>query len=58
MTYRIFRLEGDELTICLGRTQPLPEYEKATGDKSDETSRPMEFSPEAGTLIMLKRLKE
>ncbi len=58
MTYGIFRLDGDELTICLGKLQPLPEYEKALGSKSDETSRPKEFSPEAGTLIVLRRVKE
>ena len=54
MTYGIFQLDGDELTICLGKTQSLPEYEKALGSKSDEMSRPTEFSPEAGTVIVLR----
>jgi uncharacterized protein (TIGR03067 family) len=50
----IYRLEGDTLTICLGSSHVSPDYDPTA--KPDGQTRPTEFSPEAGTVIMLKRV--
>jgi uncharacterized protein (TIGR03067 family) len=54
--YGIYQAEGDELTLCLGTTQPSPVYDKEA--KGDASSRPAAISPEAGTVIVLRRVKE
>jgi hypothetical protein len=51
----IYKLDGDELTLCMGATQASPVYDKRA--KSDESTRPTAISPEAGTVIVLKRIK-
>ena len=51
----IYKLEGDELTICMGVTMASPVYDKRA--KSDESTRPAAIHPEAGTVIVLKRIK-
>ena len=48
--------DGDELTVCMGVTQPSPSYDKQA--KSVENTRPTTISPEAGTVIVLKRIRE
>jgi hypothetical protein len=52
----LYKLEGDELTICMGNTQASPTYDKQA--KSDGQMRPGRISPESGTVIVLKRVKE
>ena len=54
--YGVSQLDGDELTVCLGVTQPSPTYDKQA--KGDEGTRPTAISPEAGTVIVLRRVKE
>ena len=54
--YGIYQLDGDALTVCLGVTQPSPTYDKEA--KGDEGTRPTAISPEAGTVIVLKRVRE
>ncbi len=49
----ICKVEGDTLTICVGPAQVSPRYDPKA--KLDEKGRPTRFSPEAGTLIVLKR---
>lgn len=51
----LYKLDGDELTICMGVTQASPVYDKRA--KNDESTRPTAISPEAGTVIVLKRIK-
>jgi uncharacterized protein (TIGR03067 family) len=51
----LYQLDGDELTLCMGVTQPFPIYDKRA--KSDESTRPSVISPVAGTVIVLKRIK-
>jgi uncharacterized protein (TIGR03067 family) len=51
----IYKLVGDELTICMGVTMASPVYDKRA--KNDESTRPAMISPEAGTVIVLKRIK-
>ncbi len=51
----LYKLDGDELTICMGVTQASPVYDKRA--KSDESTRPTAINPEAGTVIVLKRIK-
>jgi len=50
----IYKLNGDELTICMGTTQAAP-YDK--GARNDESTRPTAINPEAGTVIVLKKVK-
>jgi uncharacterized protein (TIGR03067 family) len=50
----IYGLEGDTLTICLGWSHVSPAYDPAA--KPDGQTRPTDFSPEAGTVIMLQRV--
>jgi uncharacterized protein (TIGR03067 family) len=56
ISYGIYQLDGDELRVCVGITQPSPTYDKQA--KGDEHSRPVTLSPDAGTLIVLRRVKE
>jgi uncharacterized protein (TIGR03067 family) len=58
--YGICALEGDELTLCLGVTQPLLYPVGKDGPPPDEkdTGRPATFSPEVGTVIVLRRVKD
>jgi uncharacterized protein (TIGR03067 family) len=51
----LYRLDGDELTLCMGITQASPVFDKRA--KSDESTRPAAISPAAGTVIVLKRIK-
>ena len=51
----IYKLEGDALTLCMGITQASPVYDKRA--RSDKSTRPTAISPEAGTVIVLKRIK-
>jgi uncharacterized protein (TIGR03067 family) len=52
----IYQLDGDELTLCMGPTQPSARYDKQA--KSTEDRRPTTISPEAGTVIVLKRIHD
>jgi uncharacterized protein (TIGR03067 family) len=56
LSYGIYRLDGDELTVCMGVSQPSPSYD--TQARGDEKTRPAAISPEAGTVIVLKRLRD
>jgi uncharacterized protein (TIGR03067 family) len=56
VSYGLYRLDGDELTVCMGTTQPSPSYDKQA--KGEESRRPTTISPEAGTVIVLRRVKE
>jgi uncharacterized protein (TIGR03067 family) len=51
----LYQLDGDELTLCMGVTQPFPVYDKR--GKSDESTRPAAISSATGTVIVLKRIK-
>jgi uncharacterized protein (TIGR03067 family) len=51
----IYRLDGDELTICMGVSMPSPNYDKKA--KKDQSTRPAVIDPEAGTVIVLKRIQ-
>jgi uncharacterized protein (TIGR03067 family) len=53
--YGIYKLDGDEVTVCMGVSQASPVYDKRA--KSDESTRPAAISPEAGTVIVLKKVK-
>jgi uncharacterized protein (TIGR03067 family) len=52
----IYKLDGDALTLCMGGTQPSPTYDKQA--RSDESTRPSAISPEAGTILVLRRLRD
>jgi uncharacterized protein (TIGR03067 family) len=52
----LYKLDGDELTLCMEVTQASPKYDKQA--KNDPTHRPAKISPEAGTVIILKRIKD
>lgn len=52
----IYKLDGDEWTVCMGVSQPSPSYYKQA--KRDENTRPATLSPEAGTVILLKRVRD
>jgi uncharacterized protein (TIGR03067 family) len=54
--YGVYKLDGDELTVCLGVSQPSPAYDKQA--KGDEGTRPAAVSPESGTVIVLRRVKD
>jgi uncharacterized protein (TIGR03067 family) len=54
-SFGIYELNGDELTICMGVTQASPSYDKQA--KNDERNRPAALSPEAGTVIVLRRIR-
>jgi hypothetical protein len=49
----LYKVDGDELTICKGVTMAYSVYDKRA--KTDETTRAL--SPEAGTVIVLRRIK-
>jgi uncharacterized protein (TIGR03067 family) len=59
-SYRgIYRLDGDRLTICLGASRFPSAYGRQAGPEGDSrTGRPAEFSPEAGTLLVLERVED
>src|SRR5262249_60482328 len=50
----IYGLEGDTLTVCIGSSHASPAHDPAA--KPDGQTRPTEFSPEAGTVIVLRRV--
>jgi uncharacterized protein (TIGR03067 family) len=54
-SFGIYQLHGDELTLCMGITQASARYDKRA--KNDESSRPARISPEAGTVIVLRRIR-
>jgi uncharacterized protein (TIGR03067 family) len=54
--FGLYKLDGDELTLCMGVTQASPNYDKQA--KNDESTRPAAISPDAGTVIVLRRIKE
>jgi uncharacterized protein (TIGR03067 family) len=54
--YGIYKLDGDELTVCMGISQLSPTY--GGKGQGDESTRPAALRPEAGTLILLKRVKK
>jgi uncharacterized protein (TIGR03067 family) len=58
--YGICKVEGDELTVCLGVTQPLPSgYGKEGPPPSEkENGRPASIDPESGTVLVLRRVKD
>src|SRR5262249_20132061 len=45
-SFGIYKLDGDELTVCMGLPQASPSYDKKA--KNDESNRPATISPEAG----------
>lgn len=51
--FGVYKIDGDELTICMGVTQASPSYDKRA--QNDEKTRPSSISPEAGTVIILRR---
>jgi uncharacterized protein (TIGR03067 family) len=55
LSFGVYKLAGDELTVCMGVTQASPSYDKQA--RGDEKTRPATISPEAGTVIVLKREK-
>jgi uncharacterized protein (TIGR03067 family) len=57
----IYRLEGDTLTICAGASRASAAYDpmgKASAAKEEGKTRPTEFSPEAGTVLVLRRVRD
>jgi uncharacterized protein (TIGR03067 family) len=55
-SYGIYRLDGDELTVCMGVSQSSPTYDPMAS--GEESTRPATLSPECGTVIVLKRVKD
>jgi uncharacterized protein (TIGR03067 family) len=55
-SFGVYQLDGDELIVCMGVTQASPNYDKQA--KNDERTRPATISPEAGTVIVLERIKD
>jgi uncharacterized protein (TIGR03067 family) len=55
-SFGIYKLDGDELTVCMGGSQPSPTYDKQA--KPDESTRPTAISPESGTVIVLQRVRD
>jgi uncharacterized protein (TIGR03067 family) len=55
-SFGVYKLDGDELTLCMGVTQASPSYDKRA--RNDENTRPAAISPEAGTVIVLRRIKD
>ena len=52
----IYKLDGDELTVCMGVSQASPSYDKQA--KNSETKRPTMITPEEGTVIVLRRIRD
>jgi uncharacterized protein (TIGR03067 family) len=55
-SFGVYKLDGDELIVCMGVTQASPSYDKRA--KNDERTRPAGIDPEAGTIIVLERVKD
>jgi uncharacterized protein (TIGR03067 family) len=55
-SFGIYKLDGDELTVCMGVTQASPTYDKLA--KVEESTRPTALDAEAGTVIVLKRVTD
>lgn len=57
-SYRgIYRLDGDEVTVCVGVSLPSPAFEPEKAAADHEATRPAAFSPEAGTVVVLRRVR-
>jgi uncharacterized protein (TIGR03067 family) len=54
--YGVYQLDGEEWTLCLGASQLAPPYDKQA--KGEESTRPAAVSPEAGTVIVLRRVRD
>jgi uncharacterized protein (TIGR03067 family) len=54
--YGVYTLAGDELTVCMGASQQSPSYGGKA--KGDESTRPTTVSPEAGTVVVLRRVRD
>jgi uncharacterized protein (TIGR03067 family) len=54
----IYRLDGDELTVCLGTSAPLASYGSMKEKGLPGGNRPARFDPESGTLVVLRRLND
>jgi uncharacterized protein (TIGR03067 family) len=54
--YGIYQLDADAWTVCVGASQPSPTYDKQA--KGEESTRPAALSPEAGTVIVLQRVRD
>jgi uncharacterized protein (TIGR03067 family) len=58
-SYGIYKLAGDELTVCMGVKCPSPTFDKEAKPEADaKDTRPTTFNPEVGTVIVLKRVKD
>jgi uncharacterized protein (TIGR03067 family) len=55
-SFGIYKLDGDELTVCMGVSQASPTYDKQA--KNSETKRPAAINSEEGTVIVLKRIMD
>ena len=59
ISYGVYRLEGDRLTVCMGVIHPSPRYHKeAKARGGDEGTRPKAINPELGTVVVLKRVRD